>query len=402
MNENHNVMLSLIKASLFQKPLELPDTVNWQAVFHEMKAHTISALAVEAVCGIEGLDESVKALWVNHAQKNLHRYYRILHEQQVAIRILENAGLHPAVLKGASAARYYPNPVYRAMGDVDLFLPGERAIQAVSILKDHGYQGKHENIQNPRHRTVEKNSVIFELHASFSMLADEEKAQALDCMLHEGLKALRFHEISGYPFPCFSDLLYGLICLDHINHHMLSGIGLRQILDWTVYVDKVLDDAFWTNEFQPLVQKFGYEKFAKVLTRTGQLYFGLQTEGRSWCSQVDRADCDQLLAFVLESGNFGRKQGKKSSAITVLSGFKGVKSTFQSLQKNGCVNFAGAIEKFPFLKPFAWLLRLVRLAVLTVRRRLNPSAIWASYKESRRRIELCRAVGVIDAKPDDD
>lgn len=402
MNENHNVMLSLIKASLFQKPLELPETVDWQAVFHEMKAHTISALAVEAVCGIEGLDESVKALWVNHAQKNLHRYYRILHEQQAAIRILENEGLHPAVLKGASAAQYYPNPAYRAMGDVDLFLGGDRAIRAVSILKDHGYQAKYENSQNTRHRTVEKNSVIFELHASFSMLADEKRANELDQLLHEGMKNLRLHEISGYPFPCFSDALYGLVCLDHINHHMLSGIGLRQILDWTVFADRVLDDAFWTNEFQPLVQEFGYEKFAKVLTRTGQLYFGLKTEDRSWCGDVDQQDCEQLLAFVLDSGNFGRKQGKKSSAITVFSRVKGIKATFQSLQKDGCYNFSGAIQKFPFLKPFAWLLRLGRLAVLTVRRRLNIPAIIASYKESRRRLALLSAIGIMDSKSDDD
>ena len=43
----------------------------------------------------------------------------------------------------------------------------------------------------------------------------------------------------------FPPLENGLVLLGHINQHLEEGLGLRQILDWALYVDKALDDDAW-------------------------------------------------------------------------------------------------------------------------------------------------------------
>ena len=56
---------------------------------------------------------------------------------------------------------------------------------------------------------------------------------------------------------------------------MEEGLGLRQILDWALYVDKALDDDAWEHTFAPAVRRLGLERLAITVTRMCQLYLGL-------------------------------------------------------------------------------------------------------------------------------
>lgn len=399
-NTTRETVLALLGTALFGKPLELPDDVDWQAVYREMQLHTVLALAANVVSDIKEMDETVRANWLKYAGQNMQRVCHILYEQQQAVQLLEEAGYAPVVLKGASAAQYYPEPANRAMGDVDLLLPGEAAVEAAEMLKGHGYRAIFTRVDNPRHRPIQKNGVKFELHSFFSMLADKQKAETFDRVLLEGLKERCSRECCGFSYPTLPDFYNGLVILEHANHHMIAGIGLRQMLDWMVFVDKVLDDACWAESFQPVLKTIGLEKYAMTIARMGQLYLGLRTDNRLWCQQVDEQICAQLLAFIMDNGNFGVKHGEKQKPSKVLADFSSIPEMFRSLQTRGCHNFASLIRRFPFLRPFAWLLRIGRLLVLGVREHLSPSTLLASFRESRRRVRLFHSLGVMNSRRD--
>lgn len=74
------------------------------------------------------------------------------------------------------------------------------------------------------------------------------------------------------------------------------------------------------------------------------------------------------MNYILRQGNFGRKnESGANRATAVISSSKNVFSLFRVLQSLGCENWE-ALERFPFLKPFAWahqILRYVRLGLKT-------------------------------------
>ncbi|MEM7707358.1 MAG: nucleotidyltransferase family protein [Pseudomonadota bacterium] len=55
--------------------------------------------------------------------------------------VLESAGLEPVVLKGADVAqRFYPEPHWRVMGDLDLLLPNDTGHEALRLLEAEGFR----------------------------------------------------------------------------------------------------------------------------------------------------------------------------------------------------------------------------------------------------------------------
>lgn len=60
--------------------------------------------------------------------------------------------------------------------------------------------------------------------------------------------------------PVLPPLENGLVLLAHVNQHLGSGLGLRQILDWQMFVDAHLTDELWERGFQHAAQQIGMEK----------------------------------------------------------------------------------------------------------------------------------------------
>ena len=95
--------------------------------------------------------------------------------------------------------------------------------------------------------------------------------------------------------------------LEHISQHLENGLGLRQIIDWMMFVHKCLPDENWP-EFQVLASNIGMETLAIVMTRMCELHLGLPE--RMWCKSADNELCGQLMDYILACGNFGEKKQK--------------------------------------------------------------------------------------------
>ena len=47
-----------------------------------------------------------------------------------------------------------------------------------------------------------------------------------------------------------------------MRNHLKSGLGLRQVIDWMMYVNKELDDDFWENGFGTAAVDASMDKFS--------------------------------------------------------------------------------------------------------------------------------------------
>lgn len=355
MDPTTEAIFSLLKTSLWgdaRFPLPDLDGTDWTAVFAELRYHAIQNLAVDQLAKA---DPSHKGQYLKSAMTGFSHWYRLMGVQQDVCRLLKKAGIPCAVLKGAAASSAYPNPAHRSMGDVDLIVKPEDFDRAYALLiQDAEFIG-----ENYRHKELRKNGIIIELHRAFSTFSDPQKRTLLDGWIFEGIDAAHPVSLEGYAFPMLPMQPHGLVLLEHINVHMESGLGLRQIIDWMMFADRNLSDEIWTATFAPRVQQLGLENLALTVTRMCQLYLGLRND-LTFCHSADDPLCRELMAHILKQGNFGRKQPKSHNKIVgILSTAKNIPALFRVLQRYGCINWP-AVQKYPFLKPFAWIHQICR------------------------------------------
>lgn len=151
-------------------------------------------------------------------------------------------------------------------------------------------------------------------------------------------------------------LANGLVLLAHMRSHLKSGLGLRQVIDWMMYSDRVIDDELWRSAFKPVADELGLTTLAITTTAMCVKYLGLSP--RAWCSEADEELVNQLMESVMTSGNFGIKTGTGNNIETTVSTFKR-EGLFRYLQRAGEHNWK-LYHRHHFLRPFCWFYQIFR------------------------------------------
>lgn len=365
-------MLDLIKLSLWGVGKCKAD----QAVFEEMKLQAIAALPAAVLSKVSMPDE-LRDEWRKYIMQQISHFFRIKHEQtNLPITVPY------VILKGTSAAQYYPHPEYRAMGDIDLMTRREDYEDACSMLLEAGYVEAVPDQKNKRDRGFIKNGILVEMHAYFALLNNVEQAEYMDNLIVK-------HINDTHILP---DLVNGLVILEHISQHLEEGLGLRQIIDWMMFVHKCLPDENW-HEFHDMAQKIGLDKLALITTRMCELYLGLPE--RQWCKDADLELCSDLLYYILKSGNFGKKQ-KRDTIVTinVLYYIKRPLDALKRLQERGLIEWKAA-KKYKILRPLAWIYQARRYLYKCFNRNKAVKKLRNDYIAAKRQETLFEVLGII-------
>ena len=343
-------LTKIIRLSLFGKG-NINEINVCKSDFDEMRRQTVSSIAGDVIDDIN-TPQQLRAEWKQSIAVSIVRYTRVMRAQQKMTDILSANGIKPVILKGISAGMYYPAPEYREMGDVDFIVKNSDFEKAYSLLKNAGYDDNHG--YNPRHITLEKNGVIFELHHHFSDSTNRNKEQVIDKILDAAIDSAERHNRNGFTWYTFESVENGLVLLQHIRGHLFTGLGLRQIIDWMMYVYSEMTEENW-KIFEPLAEKCGNKELAIVVTRMCILYLGLP-DIYPWCRNAKEDDCGKLLDYVLTKGNFGKNKNSASSrTISALNyGGRNLIARFKYEQLSGLSHWKAA-GKYKILRPFAWI-----------------------------------------------
>ena len=349
-----------------------------EAVFSELQHHRISGLAAPVLTELS-LEPDLFKRWekdiIRHVV-NFCRYSEIQSSLPISVPYV--------ILKGTAAGQYYPSPVYRAFGDIDIMPKREDYLAACDMLLADGYLEctSEGNADRGRHREFIKNKICVEVHAFFSLLNDEKHAEYLDNLILDNIN----------PSHILPDMINGLVLLEHISQHLEQGLGLRQIIDWMMFVNQNLPDEKWP-EFQSLAQKTGLEKLAVVTTRMCEIYLGLPE--RKWCSAAEDHYCEELMLYILSSGNFGNKRQNDlfNYNVSTISEARTLKKTITMLQRRGMINWKTA-SRIKIIQPLAWLYQSGRYFFKGLKRPNALAQVRKEIQEAKRRNELFDALGV--------
>ena len=345
MNQTEQVLLKAIQKSLWNTDIAFPDDTNWNTVLKEAKDQAVLGIVI----GVTPAE--VQKEWESRASAGTAHFVQILHYQEQLYTLLKENDIPMVILKGCAAALYYPNPAQRSMGDIDFLVPTEYFDQAKKLLAQNGYEME-EDPRYLRHIHVHKDGIPFEQHRFFSSEGIE-----IEEYVTEGMLSFEERNIYGSVFPMLPKLANGLVLLGHMAQHLKTGLGLRQVIDWMMFVHAELDDVFWNRVFQKAANETGLETVAITMTRLCQLYLGL-SDGIQWCRNAEKKLCEELIENLLSSGNFDRKRGK-GAAVEVVSSNIVRKGLFRNLQAAGEHNWK-AYHKHKWLKPFAWIYQVYR------------------------------------------
>lgn len=390
MNESQKALCAALKAVMWGETPETDPKTPWQEVLEEAKAQAVTLLFEDRLEKFS-MPREIYDAWKDWNSQQYTYNMRVLYEQEAFRKGMEEAKIPFLILKGCAAAVYYPNPILRIMGDVDIILKKEKIDNARAWMTEAGYAFLNPKEEKPREYQYSQNDIVFELHNSFAILNSREADTSLDGWIYDAVDRAVEKRIDEYVFPVLDEELNGLVLLAHIDHHLEEGLGLRQIIDWIMYVKQRLKDDQWET-FWEKTEQLGMTKLAKASARIGQLYLGLPEEGYSWCMDTDSELCENLMDYIFECGNFGLKGGKNNSVTMIMSHGKGIGGFFRNLQKRGEANW-NALRIYSWLRPMAWIYQAGRYARKGIHYRISMKELRQDAEASRRRNTLMEQLG---------
>ena len=369
MTESQKVLLSVIRNTLWQSKADGLNADN--------RAEVLEEAVSQAVTGL------VPQLTVDGELRQMGLFVQYTFAEEMLTEMFREAGIPVAMLKGSAAGVYYPQPYQRTMGDFDFIVRTADFDRARKLLEDNGYFPVRVPKVIERELQYMNDGREYELHYRFS-----DPDLDIEKYIIDGLEHLETGRIDDHEFPMLPPLANGMVLLAHMRHHLQMGLGLRQMIDWMMYCDKVLDDAFWSSGFEEAATDTGLKTLAVTATRLCQKYLGLK-DTITWCNDADDELCDMLMDSLLTSGNFGRKQGRGHSVEKTVTSFK-KQGVFRYLQKAGENNWK-AYHRHSSLKPLCWFYQVFRYAKQGLSRR---GELKEDLDRGRKRYEMLKKLNI--------
>ena len=290
------IFLSLLKLGIgtskasdeeCQKLLLLP-MQEWQEVMALAERQGVLAIAVD---DLQVLMEAHKGeivaqnenpekwqLWLLENIGQLTQYEMMNHQQKKVIVELSEMwaaeGIQMMVFKGQANAALYPKPEHRAVGDIDCWLFGD-AEKGDEVAKAHGAEVSFDWY---RHSKISYKDETIENHRVMSHTRGSKLKREMEDDLRFMVNDSRLPVLEGCGKAVRPSAQFNACFLTyHGLHHFLSeGLRMKQILDWTMFLQKEQDKVDW-NAYWIFCKKYKLERFAALMTYIATEYLGVET-----------------------------------------------------------------------------------------------------------------------------
>ncbi len=235
---------------------------------------------------------------------------RLLYVTACITKLLADNNVTSVVLKGASAARYYPSPFLRKSGDIDILAgDGENFECARRLIKGYGYIEKAHQHSQHHAEFVSDEGITIELHRMLAEPFDNQDMNAyMKKLADDMLTGRKIAEIMGYQIPVCARAQEAYYLLVHMLQHFLrSGFGIKLLCDWVVFWNEC-DDEDVRRDFVKMASESGILGFASMVTAVCVEYLGLKKENTAFVAYQDCAKQDVRLFMkeILAAEEFGK------------------------------------------------------------------------------------------------
>lgn len=166
-------------------------------------------------------------------------------QQQVMMPILskawtalEEADIHPVLLKGLALAQYYPQPHLRQWGDIDLYVGQKQYHKACAVLRGAFPEAKHpeEEFEFLKHYNFVFGDTVLEMHRVSMTFAHPRDRKYYEQLEEQYLTTDGpTFEIEGMEITTPEDTFNVFFTFLHAWHHFVeTGMNMKQLCDVAV------------------------------------------------------------------------------------------------------------------------------------------------------------------------
>ena len=328
--------LALLRAGLWDEKGHVEGDIDWKGLMALAKRQSTMALICHAALQLEGdvvpaaLQPKMQAFLLKtinaHASTNraIASIVTRLHEQ----------GIESVLLKGQGIASYYPTPLLRQCGDIDLYVE-DYAVACDSIMTtDNGQQttdNGRRTLALGRSEATDKHTefdlgggLSLEIHEYTETLNDAKKDTLYQAFSNEGtttgLVPIVFNGVSVMTPENTFNAFY---IFHHLWHHTIGmGMGLRQVCDWAVFLHThtgELDTKRLKMYLSELSLMDQWQVYGSLIVQ----YLGVKADEVPFYDAKKNRRAARLLHYILTEGDnrefkFGRPEHRtKKKAATL-------------------------------------------------------------------------------------
>ena len=340
----------------------IPDSLDWGQVVHYAWSHQVEGIVwhqchdyIKSKPELARICERLETASMAEAfcyQNN----QRALQELEQTLR---NQKIRSISLKGLNVAEFYPIPVYRTMGDMDIIVAKDDLNRIEDIMYGLGYQRK----QGERVQIYSRGVTLIEVHHQLVNKQNLETAQRrsyFNCIWNH------VHEENGIYYLDWN--FHFLFLIEHTKQHFsANGVGFRQFLDIAVVAKNNLhlDWAWIRHELETIdMWDFAVNVFAFC-----KKWWGIDLPFE--IAKPDETFYEQSTELVFQNGVFGFEN--RNASIHLVEKELRVSTLPKSLRLIGiaikriCIPYnqiltlpyCSFVRGRKYLLPFAWIYRLV-------------------------------------------
>lgn len=222
---------------------------------------------------------------------------------------LNEAGIPHALLKGHSLAVNYPFPQMRQCGDIDLYVGTENSLAAHKALAKIATKIDPESgAKWGKHFSAHVGEIQIEVHRHTSDHSVKKFRRIYEEAAQKGLsEGLRQVEIDGTAVNVPSVDFNACYIFDHLFEHFLtSGIGLRHLCDWMLFLHThkdEIDRTYLKTLLQDMELLEAWQVFGCILVK----HLGLPQDEFPFYAESAKADI--VFGYIISDGNFGKSTG---------------------------------------------------------------------------------------------
>ena len=294
----------------------LPDHSEWKAIHRMASKQSLVGVCFTALQTLGGdaddgfltigMSENLYLNWMSYAVAIQLRNETVNARCRQIRQIFADHGARTCIIKGQSNHQYYDDmAMFRQSGDIDIWVEGgrDKVLQLVQDIRPT------RSIRETHAQLDIFEDTKVEVHYRPGLIRDFRRNRRLQDFFCSKAEECFSNDSPHLGFTVPTVQFNAVQQLLHIYHHLFDGgIGLRQVMDY-YFVLTHLPSSDREATMQVL-RRVGVARFTAALMYVEQKVFGL--DGRCMLCQPSASDGEYLLSEMLEGGNFGAYDKRKT------------------------------------------------------------------------------------------
>ena len=309
-SNNQIAFLEIVRAGLWVNEARLSqyDKVDYGEVMRLAEEQSVVGLVT---AGLEQVkDVTVPKEWtlqfigstlqIEQRNKEMNMFVAKLIEK------LRKENIYAILVKGQGIAQCYEKPLWRACGDVDLFLSKDNYQQAKEFLIPRASHVDGED-KKQMHQGMTIDGWVVELHGTMYGEISRRMNKGLDDVHRDvfyGGAVRSWNDNGVQVFLPSADNDVIIVFTHFLQHFFVEGVGLRQICDWCrlLYTFREKLDL---RVLESRIRKMELMTEWKVFGALAVDILGMPEEAMPFYDGRYKAKAEKALKRVMKSGNFG-------------------------------------------------------------------------------------------------